>query len=120
MKSRLLMIGVHAADFVWRSAGVAALITSTGRAAVAVAFSYGERSESAERWTQPGRQLAEVKLVRHQEATRAAAILKANFLCLDLGDYPLEVGRDALERLADIVRDFEPTAVITHTERDPF
>lgn len=120
MSERLLIIGAHAADFVWRAAGAVALTTSSGGSALAVALSYGERGESAELWMQPGQRVEEVKRIRHGEASQAAGILKADFLCLDLGDYPLEVGQPALERLADVIREFTPDTIITHTERDPF
>ncbi|MCS7051736.1 MAG: PIG-L family deacetylase, partial [Thermomicrobium sp.] len=48
------------------------------------------------------------------------ATLGARFLCFDLGDYPLEVDRDAMERLAQLIRDIRPDAIITHTPLDPF
>lgn len=118
--TRLLIIGAHAADFVWRSAGAVALTTTHGGTALAVAFSFGERGESAELWSQPGQRVEEVKRIRNEEATKAARILKADFLCLDLGDYPLNVDTEAVERLANVIRDFEPTVVVTHGERDPF
>lgn len=118
--TRLLVIGAHAADFVWRSAGAIALTTREGGTALAVALSYGERGESAELWAAPEQQVENVKRIRHQEATKAAEILQVGFSCLDLGDYPLEVGSNALAQLADMVRDFEPNVVITHGEKDPF
>jgi 4-oxalomesaconate hydratase len=61
-----------------------------------------------------------VKEVRHGEAERAAAALGASFECLDLGDYPLEVDREALVAIADRIRELAPDVVLTHTDRDPF
>ncbi len=117
---RLLVIGAHAADFVWRSAGAVATVTQSGGRAMAVALSYGERGESAELWTRPGTDVAAVKAIRHSEAEKAARVLEADFTCFDLGDYPLFVDQSTLGRLADLVRDFAPTILITHTESDPF
>ena len=61
-----------------------------------------------------------MKEIRHGEAERAAAALGAEFECLDLGDYPLEIGKDALVQIADRIRDFAPDVLLTHTDRDPF
>jgi LmbE family N-acetylglucosaminyl deacetylase len=104
---RLLVIGAHSADFVWRAGGAIAVTTAEGGAARVLALSYGERGESGELWTEPGQTVERVKEIRHGEAERAAAALGAEFACLDLGDYPLEVGRDALERIAERIREFE-------------
>jgi 4-oxalomesaconate hydratase len=120
LSERLLVIGAHSADFVWRAAGVVALTTAGGGSARVLALSYGERGESGELWREPGQTVERVKAVRHEEAERAAAALGAEFECLDLGDYPLEVDRDGLVAVADRIRDFGPDVLITHTDRDPF
>ena len=61
-----------------------------------------------------------MKELRHAEAEAAAKALGATFTCLDLGDYPLELDKDALGRLADVIREFGPDTLITHTDTDPF
>jgi len=116
----LLVIGAHSADFVWRAGGVIAVATSAGGAARVLALSYGERGESGELWKEQGQTVERVKQIRHGEAERAAAALGAEFECLDLGDYPLEVDADALVAIADRIRAFAPDVVLTHTDRDPF
>lgn len=116
----LLVVGAHAADFVWRSAGVIATVTEGGGRAVVVALSYGERGESGELWKEPNQTVENVKKVRHEQAAAAAEEVGATYQCLDLGDYPLEVGSGALARLADIIRESKPDAIVTHTEIDPF
>ena len=58
--------------------------------------------------------------MRHGEAERAAAALGADFRCLDLGDYPLEVDAAALARIVDVIRELAPDVIVTHTDRDPF
>ena len=85
MAERLLVIGAHAADFVWRSAGAVATVTQGGGQAMAVALSYGERGESAELWSRPGTDVDSVKKIRRSEAEQAARTLNADFTCFDLG-----------------------------------
>jgi 4-oxalomesaconate hydratase len=118
--SRLLVIGAHSADFVWRAGGAVAVATSAGGQARVIALSYGERGESGELWKDPDQTVERVKEIRHGEAERAAALLGADFRCLDLGDYPLEIDVPALQRIADEIREFAPHAVVTHTTVDPF
>ena len=116
----LLVVGAHAADFVWRAAGVIAVVTTQGGRAHVVALSYGERGESGELWKEPNQTIEKVTRIRHEEATRAADILGATFQCFDLGDYPLQIDAQALERLTLLMRELAPGVIITHTERDPF
>jgi 4-oxalomesaconate hydratase len=121
---RLLVIGAHSADFVWRAGGAVAVCATGGGAVKVIALSYGERGESGELWkdqdpTHP-QTIERVKQIRHGEAERAAAALGAEFECLDLGDYPLEVDRDALIAISDRIREFAPEVLITHTDTDPF
>jgi 4-oxalomesaconate hydratase len=120
MPRRLQVIGAHAADFVWRAGGAIAACTANGGSAEVIALSYGERGESGELWRQEGQTIENVKRVRHGEAERAAAHLGAAFRALDLGDYPLQIGREELERIADAIREFAPDVVVTHTDTDPF
>ncbi|MGZ4331341.1 MAG: PIG-L deacetylase family protein [Solirubrobacteraceae bacterium] len=118
--TRMLVIGAHSADFVWRSGGAVAVHTANGGAAKVIALSYGERGESGELWKEEAQTLENVKKVRHGEAERAAGALGAEFECLDLGDYPLEIDTDALNLIADKIREFAPDVLITHTDTDPF
>ena len=43
MSRRLLVIGAHSADFVWRAGGAIAVTTTGGGTAQVLALSYGER-----------------------------------------------------------------------------
>jgi 4-oxalomesaconate hydratase len=117
---RLLAIGAHADDFVWRAGGVLALTAQNGGSAHVLSLSYGERGESGELWKEADQTVENVKRIRHAEAERAAAALGADFRCLDLGDYPLQIDADALNEIADAIRAFAPDVLITHTDRDPF
>ncbi len=120
MSRKLMVIGAHSADFVWRAGGVIAATTAAGGTARVLALSYGERGESGELWKEPQQTVERVKEVRHGEAERAAAALGADFACLDLGDYPLEIEKEGLVAIADGIREFAPDVLITHTDRDPF
>jgi 4-oxalomesaconate hydratase len=117
---RLLAIGAHAADFVWRSGGALALTAESGGTASVLALSYGERGESGELWKKEGQTVENVKRIRHGEAERAAEALGASFRCLDLGDYPLVVEGEALASLTEAIRELAPDVIVTHTDRDPF
>ena len=118
--SRMMVIGAHSADFVWRAGGAIAVTTSGGGTASVIALSYGERGESGELWKEEGQTIEHVKEIRHGEAERAAAAVGAEFDCLDLGDYPLEIDGDALRAISDRIREFAPDVLITHTDTDPF
>lgn len=117
---RLLVVGAHSADFVWRAAGAIAQHTANGGEARVVALSYGERGESGDLWKEPNQTLENVKKMRHGEAEAAAAAVGASFTGLDLGDYPLRVQNSDIDTLAELMRDYAPHVVITHPEKDPF
>lgn len=116
----LLVVGAHAADFVWRAAGAVAMHTAAGWRATVVALSYGERGESGDLWKEPTQTVENVKRIRHEECARAAAEIGAEFVPFDLGDYPLEVPSSAVERLVDVMREVRPDILVTHTPVDPF
>ena len=117
---RMLVIGAHSADFVWRAGGALAVTTSSGGTGRVIALSYGEKGESGELWKEENQTIDNVKQIRHGEAERAAGHLGADFRCLDLGDYPLQIDTEALERISDEIREFAPDVLITHTDTDPF
>lgn len=119
-EKKILVIGAHSADFVWRSAGTIAAITSRGGSASVIAFSYGERGESGELWKEPNQMVENVKRIRHEEAQAAAEAVGAEFRCLDLGDYPLHVPEAAMDELVGVFQNFQPNIVLTHNPLDPF
>jgi 4-oxalomesaconate hydratase len=120
MSRRLLAIGAHAADFVWRAGGALAVCARNGGTAGVIALSYGERGESGELWKEEGQTVENVKRVRHAEGEAAAKALGASFTALDLGDYPLMIDGEALTKITDAIREFAPDVIVTHTDRDPF
>jgi 4-oxalomesaconate hydratase len=119
-KRRLLVVGAHSADFVWRAAGTIALFTSQGGEASVIALSYGESGESGELWKDPDQTIENVKKIRHEEASAAAKTVGASFRGLDLGDYPLTITDSAMEQLVELFREWQPDVVLTHTPADPF
>jgi len=120
MSKKLLVIGAHSADFVWRAAGTIAVITSQGGSATVIALTYGERGESGELWKEPDQTIENVKRIRHHEAETAAAAVGARFRCLDLGDYPLNITDGAMDQLVEYIREIQPDIIVTHTPVDPF
>lgn len=119
-EKKILVIGAHSADFVWRAAGTIATITSEGGNATVIALSYGERGESGDLWKEPGQTVENVKRIRHEEAKVAAEAVGAEFRCLDLGDYPLNVSDAAMDELVGVFQNFQPNIVLTHNPLDPF
>jgi 4-oxalomesaconate hydratase len=115
----VLVVSAHAADFVWRAGGAMALYASRGHPVTLVCLSYGERGESARYWRE-GLALDEIKKARHEEAARAAAVLGAELVAFDVGDYPILETPELRERLAAVYRDVQPTIVLTHTSEDPW
>ena len=120
MGKKLLVLGAHSADFVWRAGGTVATITSQGGTATVVALSYGERGESGELWKEPNQTVENVKCIRHEEASASAGTLGADFRALDLGDYPLNITDTAMEQIVEIIREIQPDIILTHTPIDPF
>lgn len=116
-----LVISAHSADFVWRCGGAIALHQEQGVDVTVVCLSYGERGESAKLWKQEGMTLDAVKTVRRKEAEAAAAALGAHAIeFFDLGDYPLELEREAKFRLVDVIRRVRPGFMLTHSQYDPY
>ena len=121
MSQKLLVVGAHSADFVWRSAGTVAKFVEQGGEARVLALSYGERGESGELWKEnPNRTEDDVKKIRHEQALAAANILGASFESFDWGDYPMILTDERVAQLTALVREFEPDVILTHSEKDPF
>jgi 4-oxalomesaconate hydratase len=115
-----LVVSAHSADFVWRAGGAIALYASRGWKVKIVCLSYGERGESAKLWREPGMTLEKVKTDRRREAQAAADLLGGEVEFFDLGDYPMRVPPEALDRLVDVYRSLQPSFVLTHSLEDPY
>jgi 4-oxalomesaconate hydratase len=71
-------------------------------------------------WKDPNQTIENVKSIRHEQASAASRTLGADFRCLDLGDYPLNLSDQAMDELVEIFRESQPDIVLTHTPVDPF
>lgn len=121
MKKSALVISAHSADFVWRCGGAIALHRQRGFDVTVVCLSFGERGESAKLWKQEGMTLEAVKAARRSEAENAAAALNVSDIqFFDLGDYPLELNREAKYRLVDVIRKVQPAFMLSHSREDPY
>ena len=121
MSKTALVVSAHSADFVWRAGGAIATHAAQGIATTVICLSYGERGESAKLWRQSGMTLGRVKAERQKEAEAAARHLDvADIQFWDLGDYPIELGKEALFRLVDVFRSLHPAMVFSHSRRDPY
>lgn len=119
-KKTALVISAHAADFVWRCGGAIALHAEKGIDVTVICLSFGERGESARLWKE-GNSLDAVKAIRRSEAEAAASVLGAVRLeCFDLGDYPLNLSEEAKYRLVDVIRDVQPSFMLSHSKYDPY
>lgn len=120
-KPTALVISAHAADFVWRCGGAIALHADKGYDVTVVCLSFGERGESAKLWKQEGMTLQRVKDARRAEAENAARALGvADLQFFDLGDYPLRVGPEAMDRLVSVIRKVQPAFMMSHSKYDPY
>jgi 4-oxalomesaconate hydratase len=120
-KKTALVISAHAADFVWRAGGAIALHAEMGYDVTVVCLSFGERGESGKIWKRAGVTLEEVKAERRKEAEAAAQVLGVHDLVsFDLGDYPLEMDRQAKFRLVDVIRKVQPAWMMSHSMWDPY
>ncbi|HWF82836.1 MAG TPA: PIG-L deacetylase family protein [Streptosporangiaceae bacterium] len=115
----LLVISAHAGDFVWRAGGAMALASARGGDVTVLCLSYGERGESAKAW-RDGKQLAEIKEIRRDEASRAAEMLGAAIEFVDAGDYPLRESDDLVDAVVRCYRRVNPAVVLTHALADPY
>lgn len=121
MKKKLLVIGAHSGDFVWRAAGTIAKAIEEGAETLVICMSYGERGESGDLWKEdPKRSVESVKIIRQEQAQKAADILGTPIQFLDWGDYPMLISDERIEQLTHIIGDFEPTVILTHSANDPF
>jgi 4-oxalomesaconate hydratase len=119
-KKTALVVSAHSADFVWRAGGAIALYAKRGYEVAVVCLSYGERGESAKLWREPGATMEGVKAARHKEAEAAAEILGGKLVVFDVGDYPMRLNDEHLNKLVALYRQIQPEFVLTHSLQDPY
>lgn len=96
-----------------------ALAAARGAEVTVLCLSYGERGESAKAW-RDGKQLAEIKEIRREEASRAAEVLGAKIEFADAGDYPLGESGELIDAVVRCYRRVNPAVVLTHALADPY
>ena len=117
---RMLVVSGHAVDFVWRCGGTMARYAREGAQVRVITLTFGERGESGELWkTDPEIGVDRVKQIRREESAAAAAELGAELRCMDFDDHPMMIDENRLLRLVDEMRDFRPTLMLTHHDKDP-
>ncbi|RTZ48048.1 PIG-L family deacetylase [Candidimonas sp. SYP-B2681] len=120
MAGSIVVVTAHVGDFVWRCGGAIALHAAKGVPVHLVCLSYGENGESNIAWKDPSADQERVKRIRHAEAEAAAELLGARSVeFYDVGDYPMTVTGDIVGRLSEAFREYAPSLVITHPEKDP-
>jgi 4-oxalomesaconate hydratase len=120
MSSSIVVVTAHVGDFVWRCGGAMALHAAQGHKVHLVCLSFGENGESNLVWKEEGSTLDKVKETRRIEALEAAeklAVTSSEFY--DLGDYPLAITPEVVDRLSHAFREYQPSLLITHPEKDP-
>jgi len=65
-----------------------------------------------------GKTLEEIKALRQDDASRAAAALGADIEFLDAGDYPLRESDELVDRVVGVYRRVNPMVVLTHPRAD--
>jgi len=116
---RILVVGAHAADWVWRSSGTIAKYIASGYEVFIVCLTFGVRGESSELWKIPGQTVEKAKKVRYEEAVAAAKFLGVTTIEMwDYPDYMLEINEEILLKLAEKIREVRPAFIITHDYRD--
>ena len=117
---KVLVISEHAVDFVWRCGGTIAQYAKNGHQVKIVDLTFGERGESNDVWIQnPGITEREVVDIRIKEAKRCAEILGAEIEFLDWHDHLLDFDNARITKLAQIIKEYHPSIVLTHWEEDP-
>ncbi|HYF82311.1 MAG TPA: PIG-L deacetylase family protein [Clostridia bacterium] len=116
---KMLVFSAHAADFVWRAGGTIAKYINHGADVTIVVMSYGVRGESNDLWKGANQTADNVKAIRHEESFNASQKLGVkNIEFWDLEDYPINTGRDVLDRITQKIRAVQPDIILTHDAKD--
>jgi 4-oxalomesaconate hydratase len=118
-KKSLVVIAAHTGDFVWRCAGAIALHAELGYRVIVICLSYGERGEAAKLYSDKSMTSAKARVIRRDEAEKAAEILGAEVIFFDGDDYILRSNEEMLDRAVSVLREVEVNFMLTHTRNDP-
>lgn len=117
---RVLVVSGHAADYVWRAGGTIAKYIKHGAEVKVVVLSLGVRGESNDLWNLPNQTAETVATTRKKESMLAAEHLGITDIEFwDYEDYYMELEDESkINRLATLIRTFDPYHIITHGELD--
>ena len=115
---RVLVFSAHAADFCSRAGGAILRFVDAGSTVQIYDMTYGERCESPSLWADGDISVDEVKAIRREEITAAAAVVGAPIACLDYDDSPLLVGPERRMQILELIRAFQPDIVLCHWLND--
>ena len=107
-KGSLMIIGAHCGDGEIQAGAIARKYARNGHKITFLHLTAGEKGNP------PYRTADQYRLQKIQEAENAAAILGAASITLDYKDAELEADRSTIEKVASIIREYRPNAVITH------
>jgi len=116
----VLVVSAHAGDYVWRSGGTIAKYIARGAKVKVVVLSLGVRGESNDLWNLPNQSAESVAKIRKEESLEAAGHLGVTDIEFwDYEDYYMPLNDESkLNRLATLIRTFDPYHIITHGELD--
>lgn len=108
---RVLAVGAHPDDCELLCGGTLALFATRRVAVTICAMARGDKG-----WREvPPEEFA---AQRHAEATRAASVIGAEFVCLEAGDGDVSAMPDLREKLLEAIRRARPDLILTHWPDD--
>jgi len=113
-----MAFGAHGADAINMSGGTLAKYRAAGAEVMVVSLTYGAQSHS---FLAEGKTLSldEVKRMKEEEIQQACEILGVQHIRnLDYEDSPLEMDRKKIAEIVDLIREFEPTFILSHHAHD--
>lgn len=117
---KILVVSGHGADWCTRSGGTLIKYLEQGAQVLVLALTFGERGESPEYWRQnPNSTVEQCKECRRKEAQAAADMLGVQIRFLDYNDYPLVMDISRVQALTDVMLDYRPDIILTHSAGDP-
>ena len=108
---RVMAVGAHPDDIELQCAGTLARCIQRGDAVAMVYMTNGNMGHTV---IMP-EELAEI---RHEEAKKSAGVIGASFYWLDHSDFTVEVDPVTTMQLVEVIRDFRPDLLITHSGQD--
>lgn len=116
---KMLVIGAHPGDILWRCSGAIAKHVSLGGQVDVVVLTYGTGGEANELWSAGFDTVEKVKEQRTKDFSKAMDILGVSrFEFWDMQDYRFEITQDKIYKLAGFIRESRPDLILTHHGKD--